>query len=500
MLRLKSLELVGHPILGDLSINFSNPSNYSKKLYITVLIGPNGTGKSYILQALTNIFREMAYFIEKRERNNLIRGSFCLKYKYGENEIEVANAKYYDDFESIVKLVAENKESHSLIIRVNSKLNYRAGILPKRLIASSLILSDKFPAVNDEYLTNYKYLGIRNINSPSTAGTRVLNRKVVDSLMKSLSKASFVSAIGKVLKNLDYDPKIKIDFYPKYRNVFFCQALEPDTFIKLFVNWEKGFPKRKNKPWGRDHLMTIKKDEKRIKRIVNFVNKVKLVSYGQGGRYFTYNLLKNELTHSNYAVIRDLQKLDLLSYPEIQLEKNKSQFAVNDSSSGEQNILFSLLNLFSEVEDGSLILIDEPEVSLHPNWQMKYIGILEQIFRIFRNLHFIIATHSQFLISGLPLKNSYVIGLNKLEEVTPDYFDDTYGLSAEEVLYRVFNVRTTRNHYLEMDLRKLLGMIARKSKEKNTMKRILKRVSKVQLDESDPLTQVIEEAQKYVNQ
>ena len=138
MLRLKSLELVGHPILGDLSINFSNPSNYSKKLYITVLIGPNGTGKSYILQALTNIFREMAYFIEKRERNNLIRGSFCLKYKYGENEIEVANAKYYDDFESIVKLVAENKESHSLIIRVNSKLNYRAGILPKRYRASDI--------------------------------------------------------------------------------------------------------------------------------------------------------------------------------------------------------------------------------------------------------------------------------------------------------------------------------------------------------------------------
>src|SRR5690606_31118696 len=118
---------------------------------------------------------------------------------------------------------------------------------------------------------------------------------------------------------------------------------------------------------------------------------------------------------------------------------------VEDTSSGEYHLLISLLGIFARIKPNSLILIDEPETSLHPNWQMRYIDELKKIFKKYSDCHFILASHSHFIVSDLENSSSSVLALTKNaeENVSANLLDaQTYGWSAEEVLYLVFNLKT----------------------------------------------------------
>jgi predicted ATP-binding protein involved in virulence len=73
--------------------------------------------------------------------------------------------------------------------------------------------------------------------------------------------------------------------------------------------------------------------------------------------------------------------------------------SVTKLSSGEQNELVLFYLLLFQTEKNSMILIDEPEVSLHISWQNNFINDLKQI-RELNNLEVIIATHSPDIING----------------------------------------------------------------------------------------------------
>ena len=66
-------------------------------------------------------------------------------------------------------------------------------------------------------------------------------------------------------------------------------------------------------------------------------------------------------------------------------------------SSGEQHEVVLLYFLLFIVEPNSLILIDEPELSLHIAWQMKFLDDLQQITQL-SSFDVLIATHSPEII------------------------------------------------------------------------------------------------------
>lgn len=70
---------------------------------------------------------------------------------------------------------------------------------------------------------------------------------------------------------------------------------------------------------------------------------------------------------------------------------------VEKLSSGEQHQLVLFFSLLFEMPSNSLILIDEPEISLHIAWQKKFIGDLIEIIKL-RNFDVVLATHSPQLI------------------------------------------------------------------------------------------------------
>jgi len=69
-----------------------------------------------------------------------------------------------------------------------------------------------------------------------------------------------------------------------------------------------------------------------------------------------------------------------------------------DLSSGEQHELVLFYELLFKVQPNSLILIDEPEVSLHVAWQVEFLKDLQEIIKL-ANFDVLLATHSPDIIN-----------------------------------------------------------------------------------------------------
>jgi predicted ATP-binding protein involved in virulence len=78
--------------------------------------------------------------------------------------------------------------------------------------------------------------------------------------------------------------------------------------------------------------------------------------------------------------------------------QNGTNLPLEDLSSGEQHELVLFYDLLFRVTPGSLILIDEPELSLHVIWQRQFLKDIQQVTQL-TNIDIILATHSPSLIS-----------------------------------------------------------------------------------------------------
>jgi len=163
-------------------------------------------------------------------------------------------------------------------------------------------------------------------------------------------------------------------------------------------------------------------------------------------------------------------------------------------------LLCQFIGILSTIQDNSLIIIDEPENSSHPNWQINYIGWLKDIFKEYHSCHFVIATHSHFILTDLQEHNSTIIALEKADGRVKNIAENlnTYCWSVDDILYRVFGVCNTRNHAFETDIMTLYKMISDGSNDIDKIKQLIYRLSQFVLPENDPLIGILNQAEKYV--
>ncbi len=76
---------------------------------------------------------------------------------------------------------------------------------------------------------------------------------------------------------------------------------------------------------------------------------------------------------------------------------NGTALPLDRLSSGEKQILIIFYLLLFKAKNGSLVIIDEPEISLHVAWQQSLGKTFSDIARL-RGLHIIVATHSPQVI------------------------------------------------------------------------------------------------------
>lgn len=84
---------------------------------------------------------------------------------------------------------------------------------------------------------------------------------------------------------------------------------------------------------------------------------------------------------------------------EVRRVKDNQVVPLDYLSSGEQHELILMIDLLFNVPEGALVMIDEPEISLHVAWQVAFIADVKRISELVR-FRFIVATHSPQIING----------------------------------------------------------------------------------------------------
>lgn len=124
-----------------------------------------------------------------------------------------------------------------------------------------------------------------------------------------------------------------------------------------------------------------------------------------------------------------------------------NEFNITGLSSGEKQLFLRALSLkFLEVNN-SVVLIDEPEISLHPNWQRKIIDVYESIGK---NNQLIIATHSPHIIGKIESKGLRVIKKDKdgIKLMDNSDLNETYGKNIGDILSTTMRMDSLRNEIL----------------------------------------------------
>ena len=89
------------------------------------------------------------------------------------------------------------------------------------------------------------------------------------------------------------------------------------------------------------------------------------------------------------------KKIDISkSKPDFELKSGK-HISMYDLSSGEKQILYIMLKVLLQEKQNYIVFMDEPELSLHVDWQEK---LIDKILQLNPNCQLVIATHSPSLL------------------------------------------------------------------------------------------------------
>lgn len=137
-------------------------------------------------------------------------------------------------------------------------------------------------------------------------------------------------------------------------------------------------------------------------------------------------------------------------------EKYGKSIPVDQLSTGEKQIVFRGAHLLRNINSisGGIVLIDEPELSMHPIWQKRILDYYRGLFtnKGIQSVQMIVATHSEYVIeSALKDRDNVLVvilsdenGVNKARNITaPNVLPS---VTAAETNYLAFGVPSIDYH------------------------------------------------------
>ena len=116
---------------------------------------------------------------------------------------------------------------------------------------------------------------------------------------------------------------------------------------------------------------------------------------------------------------------------------------IDTLSSGQATILLYITKLVSSINQGSLIIFDEPETFMHPPMVKAFIRAVSEL--VDNNKAFcLIATHSPVIIQEIPHCNVYKLDSN--HELTNIYYK-TYGQNLDTLYKNIYGVELQQTGY-----------------------------------------------------
>lgn len=175
-----------------------------------------------------------------------------------------------------------------------------------------------------------------------------------------------------------------------------------------------------------------------------------------------------------------LKQAQIVRSISIQLSRDGREIELRGASSGELSLITSMVFLASAIEPRSVVLVDEPENSLHPHWQHAYIELLRDLFANF-DPTIVVATHSPLVVSGAEVGDPAVRVLH-VSRGTLSVLENRPS-SVEELLWSTFQTLTPKSHFLSEHLVDLLNSLNR---GELPLVQLLERISEIREQSYDP--------------
>lgn len=133
-----------------------------------------------------------------------------------------------------------------------------------------------------------------------------------------------------------------------------------------------------------------------------------------------------------------------------------------DASSGELSLISSLIFIAALPRNTRVLLVDEPENSLHPRWQREYVDLLSVAVG-YSELRVAIATHAPILVTGALNQDRARIDVFRVqshEQLKPLVFDLSMpSQNIEQILWEAFEVITPANHFVSEQMVEVVNLL-----------------------------------------
>ncbi|WP_102224692.1 AAA family ATPase [Acidimangrovimonas sediminis] len=438
--------------------------------HLTAVIGKNGTGKSHLLSAIVQTFLRLEELHQGKRQE--IKDDLPL-------ELLVYRVDGYH-------CTVAQTGRRSISIQVNgNEVSPRDLPLPKRIVALTISPFDKFPLPRtlhrsvvqvDAASSMYQYLGLRD--NFGKASIRTLLFRSLSSLFDATDNNSLrLSNIGAVFEFLGMRPMVNVIYRFRERSLLhdIASGLDPYTDDRLSYTKKRLLEDIARSDVSLSHLQWLAK---------------LALEKATGNRIETHADLETGFQDPLFLDLQPLRRAGLLSMSGVEVElKDGGPTDLLQASSGQLSMVSALIALASVIKNGSLVLIDEPELSLHPEWQVKYIDLLLRTFARYHGCHFVVATHSPMVISELP-EHAEVISLDQEELPSTK---ELKGQSADYLLAEVFGAPTSNNLHIRDRIVTALRMIANGDMNSKAFGEALADLRKfaTELEPNDPAAELI---------
>ncbi len=373
---------------------------------ITVIAGENNTGKSTVGKALYAMFNS---FVD-------------VKQKVTEERIDSVRRALYTLFHDIND--SDVRFSPMNVIAVAAKLNEIRALVDKAALIHTLVNEfdlkeadiKKNGARFDANIDNIiRVLGVDDDSYLKTLAQNIFSEEFKQQINNTLEdEAGKIELIVKKTKSVITFANNVVQFVDKRIDVFAEAIYLDDPFIldespsggllsSLFIPVKYYGHKNKlgellyRQSSNGKNLVDVIVTEERLKKILD-----KIHTASRGRIFFKNN---GELVYQQ----------DNIAIP----------FKVANLSMGLKTfVIFQTLLLNGSIKDGSLIILDEPEIHLHPEWQLLFAELIVMLQKEF-NLHTLLNTHSPYFLQAIEVfaekygvtdRCEYYLAYNKQDE------------------------------------------------------------------------------------
>lgn len=268
-------------------------------------------------------------------------------------------------------------------------------------------------------------------------------------------------ATGETYEDLDYGIKDSMpsSWYPKRSDIIMSSSITDFSKTDSFADTLDTLLEIQNKDVIEYTYYNIEHDEAPM-RWSEFYENSKIQKFSNA-----FNNFFKDLKYFGLGFNRNGQKT-------IGFQKNGQSIGIRDLSSGEKSIIHRATSILKDVKNinSSILFIDEPEMSLHPEWQTRIIQYYKDLFSDsdgVQQSQMFISSHSPYILKNALEDDDTIVfkltvenGLTQCQRIDrPRYLQR---ITFAEINFIVFGVSSPEYHnqlYCQLQLNQNLSRV-----------------------------------------